>query len=195
MFPVPSRICEDYYKSKCPLPMCTGRIVNIRCIITNQVIMACTECLTYFTGQSLPTIDTPCEVGRWYNNMLDVDKNSWEITYDEPTKEWDMITYFKKLNSQPHPPLSIPNNNVICPACTNLFKFRKGIDGRGHVYRTNELKENRLRILHISYTNQIIQHCRYCDSIWPAYQEPEVNNYGGTLEKYLTLLGLINYLD
>jgi hypothetical protein len=67
--------------------------------------MACTECLTYFTGQSLPTIDTPCEIGRWYNNMLGVDKNFWEITHDKPTKEWDMITYFKKLNSQSDPPI------------------------------------------------------------------------------------------
>jgi hypothetical protein len=106
-----------------------------------------------------------------------------------------MVTYFKKLNSQSYPPLLIPNNNVICPSCTNLFKFRKGIDGKGRVYRTRELKENSLKILQISHTNQIIQHCRHCDSIWPAYQEPEANNYGGTLEKYLALLGIINYQD
>jgi hypothetical protein len=87
MFPAPYRIDDSLKLSHCPMPICTGWIVNIRCTVTNQVIMACEECLTYFAGQSLPTIDTPCEIGRWYNNMLGVDKNSWEITHDKPTKK------------------------------------------------------------------------------------------------------------
>jgi hypothetical protein len=153
--------------------------------------MACEECLTYFAGQSPPTFYTPCESWYRYNNMLGVDESSWEVTHEKPTKEWDMITYFKKINSQSHTPLSIPSNNIICPFCGDRFKFRMRKDERGCVYRVDEPKFNSLRILQISPTNQLIQHCRYCDSIWPACQEPELNNSGGRLRNYLALLGII----
>ncbi|MDR3197618.1 MAG: hypothetical protein LBU34_07075 [Planctomycetaceae bacterium] len=156
--------------------------------------MACTECLTYFAGQSQPTSDTSCEKGKWYNNMLGLDESSWEITREKPTKEWNMVTFFKKFNSQFHTHLSMPlNNTIICPYCRDLFKFWMGIDERGLSYRVDDLKLNHLRIIQIAQTNQLIQHCEYCDSIWQAYQESLTKNYGGTLEIYLALLGIINY--
>jgi hypothetical protein len=157
--------------------------------------MACTECLTYFAGQLPPNFDTPCETGKWYNNMLGLDESSWEITHEKPTKEWDMVAYFKKFNSQFHSPLPIPDNNVICPFCRDFFNFRMGIDNRGILCRFDELKMNHLRIIQIVPTNQLIRHCDYCDSILPAYQESVTKNYGGTLEIYLALLGIINYQD
>jgi hypothetical protein len=68
-------------------------------------------------------------------------------------------------------------------------------DEKDRVYKIDEPKMNRLKVLQISQTNQLIQHCRYCDTIWQAYQEPEWRTHGGSLKRYLALLGIINYQD
>jgi hypothetical protein len=190
--------------TRCPVfKQCPGRIVNIKCKLTGQVLYCCSECLTYFVGKLTPTIGTPCIGGRWYDNMLCLDEeasDSWELTEEAVTPTWDVDYYFKHIynpHKSPRATKSITGDKGIdiCPRCHNLELFRYDKDGRGHVRKFKNPKENRLKLLFIPRTGQRIQYCRFCGSIYPEYREPDGLFYGGTLDMYLALLGIIQFCE
>jgi hypothetical protein len=190
---------------QCPLKIwrgrkCPGRIIKLKNMLTNQTLYSCTECRSLFVGDSIPTENTPCCSCYRYSNMLCVDENSWELTEEEVGKKWNVEYYFKHVynphnNPQATKNISGDNGVEICPCCRDLKKITSGIDERGRRYRIKELKMNKLQLLHIPQTGQQIQYCRYCGSIWSEYREPDISSYGGILEMYLALLGIIQFRE
>lgn len=184
-------------KNKIPCPVtesCNGAIINVKCTVTGQVLYACTECSAYFAGTQVPTFDTPCEISRWYKNMLELNDHSWKMTNEEITEQWDYKHYFTNIYPSKYDSLEpVVLESDICPACKDLVKYKAGIDQRGLPYRMDWLKQNRLRVATLSCTGQLIRHCRFCDSIWPAQLEVNWEHYGGTLGVYLALLGVVKY--
>jgi hypothetical protein len=189
----------------CPLKVwrerkCPGKIIKLKNKLTNQTLYSCTECCSIFVGDSIPTENTPCCYINRYSNMLCVDESSWELTEEEVQKKWDVEYYFKHVYN-PHNDLPTPkkiqddNGVEICPCCRDLKKITSGIDERGHRYRIKELNTNKLQLLHIPQTGQRIQYCRFCGSIWSERREPEISRYGGILEMYLALLGIIQFCE
>lgn len=188
----------------CPVwKQCTGKIVNIKCKITGQVLLCCSECLTYFVGTSIPTKTTPCISGHCYDSMLCLDEkeNQWKWTEEEITPTWDVDYYFKHVynpHRSSHATKSITGNNDtnICPRCQNLVKFTYQKDGHGHTYKLKEPRQDCLQLLSIPCTGQKVQYCRFCNSIYPEYRDPtNTYFYGGTLDVYLALLGVIQFCD
>jgi hypothetical protein len=191
---------------QCPLKVwrgrkCPGRIIKLKNKLTGQTLYSCTECRCFFVGASIPTENTPCCGTYRYNNMLGVDEYSWELTEEDVKEKWDIKYYFKHVYNPRrslHATKLITGNSDtnVCPHCQNLVKFTYQKDGRGHTYKLKEPRQNCLQLLSIPRTGQKIQYCRFCNSIYPEYRDPtNIYFYGGTLDVYLALLGIIQFCD
>ncbi|MDR2439865.1 MAG: hypothetical protein LBE12_10910 [Planctomycetaceae bacterium] len=126
--------------------------------------------------------------------------NSWELTEEEVTPTWDVDHYFKHVynpHRSPNATKSITGDNgtVICPYCHNIVKFSYHKDRYGRTYKLKDIKNNRLQSFLLPHTGQKIQYCCFCNSIYPEYREPYSFFYGGTLDMYLALLGIIQFCD
>jgi hypothetical protein len=187
-------------RPQCPRKQCTGKIVNLKCKLTDQVLLCCEKCLTFFVGILPPTKDTPCISANFYNNMLCLDEESWEMTEEDVTSTWDVDHYFKHIYNPHRSPLATKSltgdkGTEICPLCTNLEEYSYHKDGRGHVHRIKHLKQNHLQLAHIPHTGQNVQYCRFCDSVWPEYREPNDLSSDGTLDMYLAFIGAIQFCE
>jgi hypothetical protein len=188
---------------RCTNASCPGKIVNLKCKFTGQILHCCEECLAIFVGSSTPTYHTPCIGGNCYERMLclEEDRDVWEITEEDVTPTWDVDHYFKHIYNPHRSPLATKSLTgdkgiEICPYCY-YNKFEKVVtykDKYGHAHKCKLPKENRLQLLFIPQTRQRIQYCRFCNNIYPEYREPEMS-CSGDLEVYLALLGVIRFND